>query len=62
MWRSMKPDATLSDVANLTWSKDSVMAQATREVAHERANTPSKPQQNRGSFRRKSSPMRLNAA
>jgi hypothetical protein len=62
MWRSVKVDGTLSDVANLSWSKDAVLAQAARDVAYERANTPSKPQQNRGSFRPKSSPMRLNAA
>jgi hypothetical protein len=62
MWRSAKVDGTFSDMANLSWSKDGVLAQAAREVAYERANTPSKPQQNRGSFRPKSSPMRLNAA
>jgi hypothetical protein len=62
MWRSVKVDGILSDVANLSWSKDAVLAQAARDVAYERANTPSKPQQNRGSFRPKSSPMRLNAA
>jgi hypothetical protein len=62
MWRSIKVDRVLSDMANLSWSKDAVLAQAAREVAYERANTPSKPQQNRGSFRPKSSPMRLNAA
>jgi hypothetical protein len=62
IWRSTKLDGTLSDVANLSWSKDAVLAQAAREVAYERANTPSKPQQNRGSFRPKSSLMRLNAA
>jgi hypothetical protein len=38
----------LSDVANLSWSKVAVLAQAEREVAYERANTPSKSQQNRG--------------
>jgi hypothetical protein len=58
MWRSTKPDGTLSDLANLSWSKDGVLAQAAREIAHERANTPSKPQENRVSFQRKSSPMR----
>jgi hypothetical protein len=50
MWRSTKPDGTLSDLANLSWSKDGVLAQAAREIAHERANTPSKPQENRVSF------------
>ena len=61
-WRSVKVDGTLSDVANLSWSKDAVLAQSTREVTYERANTPSKPQQNRRSFQPKSSPIRLNAA
>jgi hypothetical protein len=40
MWRSMKIDAILSDVANLSWSKDAVLAQAAREVASERATLP----------------------
>jgi hypothetical protein len=62
LWRSVKVDGILSDLANLSWSKDGVLAQAAREVAYERANTPSKPQENRVSFQRKSSPMRLNAA
>jgi hypothetical protein len=62
MWRSVKVDGILSDMANLSWSKDVVLAQAAREVAYERANTPSKPQQNRGSFQPKSSPIHLNAA
>ena len=61
MWRSVKVDGILSDVANLSWSKDAVLAQSTREVTYEHASTPSKPQENRGSFRPKSSPMRLNA-
>jgi hypothetical protein len=62
MWRSVKIYGILSDVANLSWSKDAVLAQAAREVAYESANTPSKPQQNRGSYQPKSSPIRLNAA
>jgi hypothetical protein len=61
MWRSGKSSG-LSDMANLCWSKDNVMAQAIREVAYERAKTPSKPQQNRGAFQPKSSPIHLNAA
>ena len=60
-WQSIKGSG-LSDMANLSWSKDVVLAQAAREVAYERANTPSKPQQNRGSFQPKSSPIHLNAA
>jgi hypothetical protein len=62
MWRSIKVDRVLSDMANLSRSKDGVMASAIREVIWDAANDPSKPQQNRGSFRPKSSPMRLNAA
>jgi hypothetical protein len=62
MWRSVKIYGILSDVANLSWSKDAVLAQAAREVAYERANNPFKAQENRVSFQRKSSPMRLNAA
>ena len=50
MWRSTKLDGTLSDLANLSWSKDAVLAQAAREIAHERANTPSKLQENSGVF------------
>jgi hypothetical protein len=61
MWRSIKGSG-LGDMANLSWSKDAVLAQAAREVAYERANTPSTPQQNRGSFQPKSSPIHLNAA
>ena len=62
MWRSIKVDRVLSDMANLARSKDCLMAQAVREVIWDAANNPSKPQQNTGSFRPKSSPMRLNAA
>jgi hypothetical protein len=32
MWRSVKVDGILSDVANLSWSKDAVLAQAARDV------------------------------
>ena len=49
MYRSIKPDGSLSDMANLSWSKDAVLAAAIREVAYKRANDPPKPQQNRGS-------------
>jgi hypothetical protein len=40
MWRSVKVDGILSDAANLSWSKDNVMAQAIREVAWNAANDP----------------------
>jgi hypothetical protein len=48
MWRSVKGNAILSGVANLSWSKDNVMAQAIREVAYERANTPQNPSKTEG--------------
>jgi hypothetical protein len=35
MWRSILPDGCLSDIANLSWSKDVVLAQAVREVAYD---------------------------
>ena len=35
MYRSILPDGSLSDVANLSWSKDAVLAQAVREVAYD---------------------------
>jgi hypothetical protein len=62
MWRSVKVDGILSDTANLSWSKDNVMAQAIREVAWKAANDPQKCPAKRGSREQKSSPMRLNAA
>ena len=42
MWRSVKVDGILSNTANLSWSKDNVMAQAIREVAWNAANYPQK--------------------
>jgi hypothetical protein len=62
MWRSVKVDGILSDTANLSWSKDNVMAQAIREVAWNAANDPQKCPAKRGSREQKSPPMRLNAA
>jgi hypothetical protein len=62
MWRSIKVDRVLSDMANLSRSKDCVMAQAIREVIWDAANDPQKCPVNRGSSEQKSSPMRLNAA
>ena len=49
MWRSVKLDGILSDTANLSWSKDNVMAQAIREVAWNAANYPQKRPVKRGS-------------
>jgi hypothetical protein len=42
MWRSVKVDGILSNTANLSWSKDNVIAQAIREVAWDAANDPPK--------------------
>jgi hypothetical protein len=42
VWRSVKVDGILSDVANLSRSKDNVMARAVREVAWNAANDPPK--------------------
>jgi hypothetical protein len=53
MWRSVKSNG-LSDIADLSWAKDAVLAQAVRELAYEAAHTPSKPQQNRWSGEQKS--------
>ena len=50
MWRSVKVDGILSDMANLSWSKDNVMAQAVREVFYDAANTPSKMPSKQGVF------------
>ena len=41
MWRSVKSNG-LSDMANLSWAKDAVIAQAVREVAYDAADDPSK--------------------
>ena len=41
MWRSVKSSGR-SDIANLSWAKDAVLAQAIREVAYELANDPHK--------------------
>jgi hypothetical protein len=62
MWRSVKVDGILSNTANLSWSKDNVMAQAIREVAWNAANDPQKCPVKGGSREQKTPPMRLNAA
>ena len=41
MYRSLK-SGDFSDISNLSWAKDAVLAQAVREVAYELANDPSK--------------------
>jgi hypothetical protein len=62
MRRSVKVDGILGNTANLSWSKDNVMAQAIREVAWDAANDPQKCPVKRGSREQKSPPLRLNAA
>jgi hypothetical protein len=34
MFRSIMPDGSLSDMANLTWAKDAVLASAEREISY----------------------------
>jgi hypothetical protein len=62
MWRSVKVDGLLSEIGNLCWAKDKVMAQAIREIAWDAANDPQNCPVKRGSREQKSPPMRLNAA
>ena len=63
MYRSVKSGGCLSDMANLSWSKDAVMSAAIRELEwegrHQPARHPSKPQQV-GGANRPLSPSRLN--
>ena len=47
MWRSVKSNGR-SDLANLSWAKDAVLAQAVRELAYEAANTPQNPNKTGG--------------
>lgn len=53
MYRSVKSGGRLSDMANVAWSKDAVLAEAIREiewsVRHDGARDPRKPQQTGGS-------------
>jgi hypothetical protein len=42
MRRSVKSNGR-SDLANLSWAKDAVLAQAVRELGYEAANTPQNP-------------------
>ena len=48
MYQSVKADGRLSDMANLSWAKDAVLAQALREVAYERQTSPKNAQLNGG--------------
>ena len=58
MYRSLK-SGDFSDISNLSWAKDAVLAQAIREVAYELANDPSKYPVKRGSQKAISSPVRF---
>jgi hypothetical protein len=60
MFRSVKSQG-LSDIANLSWAKDAVVAAAIREIAWDAAIDPSKCPVNRGSPGQKSSLVGLNA-
>jgi hypothetical protein len=66
MWRSPKSDGRMSDIANLSWAKNSVLEEAIRELewdARQRpANTPGKPQQIAPVFESRSSPMRFSVS
>lgn len=66
MWRSVKSDGQLSDLANLSWAKNAVLNAAERELAWEarqsRAITPSKSQQIAPVFESRSSPMRFSVS
>jgi hypothetical protein len=66
MWRSVKSDGRLSDMANLSWAKNAVLIAAQRELEWEdpnrRAITPSKSQQIAPVFESKSPPMRFSAS
>ena len=42
IWRSVKVDGILSDTANLSWSKNNVMAQVIREFGWDAAQRPPK--------------------
>jgi hypothetical protein len=61
MWSSVKSNGR-SDLANLSWAKDAVLAQAVRELAYEAANTPQNPNKTGGCREQKSTPIRLNAS
>jgi hypothetical protein len=60
MYRIALPSGRLSDMANLSWAKSLTLDAAERDLAYETANSPQKPQQKRGSFEGKSSPIRQN--
>jgi hypothetical protein len=59
MWRSAMLGDGLSDMANLSWSKNAVLLCGEREIEHaaRSANRPSKSQQNEGAFGPSASPV-----
>ena len=65
MWQSVKSGARLSDIASLSWSKDSVMAGAIREmewqVRHGDARDPRKCPEKGGQKAATASPIRFAA-
>jgi hypothetical protein len=58
MFRSVLSDGRLSDMANLTWTKNALLAAAQRELDWERrATDPRKTQQKRGVFSAAAAPI-----
>ena len=43
MYRLVRADGRLSDMANLSWAKDAVLGSAIRDLAWDAANRPPKP-------------------
>jgi hypothetical protein len=66
MWRSPKSNGRMSNMANLSWAKNSVLEEAVRELewkARQRpANIPGKSQQIAPVFESRSSPMRFSVS
>ena len=52
MYRSVRADGRLSDMANLSRAKDAALGAAVRDLAWDTANSPRKAQQIRGIFTR----------
>jgi hypothetical protein len=65
MYRSVLSRGRLSDMANLSWAKDAVLAVAIRELAweadHHPANDPSKSPEKQGRFNGSAPPARFSA-
>ena len=58
MYRSVRADGRLSDMANLSRAKDAALGAAIRDLAWDTANSPRKAQQIGGVFSAPSPPMR----